>query len=165
MWAPGTTSSSDNLQDQTDSHSDWPRCTRSYSHYPSILTPSRNNARASSLLIAVARLGDEDSSKQRLPCKTSAKIVIRLQINGLRQTAGTHSSDLLKVIVRAHPQHFDRNVVILILAFPDISIPARIQWVIRSVVGNLDSDGSWEQAQTTTYLAQSTQAYLLEPWR
>ena len=113
----------------------------------------------------VAHLDGGDFSKQRPPCKISATITISLQIRGLQQATGTHPIDLLEVNACASPQYLDRNLAIQILAFPYVSVPARTQWVIQLVVGWLNFDGSWEQTQTTTYLAQNTQAFLLEPWQ
>jgi hypothetical protein len=92
----------------------------------------------------VTRLDGEETSKQRPPYKTSATVKISLRIDRLSQTMGTHPRDLLKVITRTNPQHLDRNLVIFVLAFPDISIPTLIQWIIRPVVMKLDFYGSWE---------------------
>ena len=75
---------------------------------------------------------------------------------------GTHPRDLLKVTACVNSQHLDRNKVTLVLTFPDVSVPALIQWGTRAVVTKWDFDGSWEQTRTTTYLAQSAQAFLLE---
>ena len=75
----------------------------------------------------------------------------------------THPGDLLKVTSCINPQHLNRNVVTSVFAFPDISVPAMIQWGIRQVVTMSYFDRSWEQTGTTAHLAQSVQTLLLEP--
>ena len=75
----------------------------------------------------------------------------------------THTRNLVEIACQVYPQNLDCDLATLMFSRPHISVPAAVQWLLRSIKAKRDLKRTRKQSVVTTYPVQCIQTLLLQP--